>query len=314
MARRLIIGTRGSDLALWQAEWAKQALEKNLQNLRIELRVIRTSGDREPAAPLSQFEGRGIFTKEIERALLAGDVDLAVHSLKDLPTDLPEGLDLGAVSPREDPRDALIARKASSFETLPVGAKIGTGSLRRKAMLLHRRADLRFEGIRGNLNTRLRKLETEGLDAIVLAVAGLVRIGLADRITEHLPFSICLPDAGQGAIGIEIRSDDFQTRRDVGVLNDDDTRLGVLAERALLKGLGGGCDVPVGAWGRVMGGRLKLDAAVASADGKRLIRDSIEGEIEKPEALGEELAGKLKSGGAMKLIRREESRVSAGST
>ncbi|OGG50506.1 MAG: hydroxymethylbilane synthase [Candidatus Handelsmanbacteria bacterium RIFCSPLOWO2_12_FULL_64_10] len=303
MSRRLIIGTRGSRLALWQAEWAKAALRRRLSEVEVDLKVIRTSGDRDQTTPLGQLGGRGVFTKEIERALLAGEVDVAVHSLKDLPTDLPEGLALGAVSPREDCRDALIARTASSFAALPQGGRVGTGSLRRRALLLHVRPDLRMQDLRGNLDTRLRKLETEGLDAIVLAVAGLARMGWADRITERLPFSVCLPDAGQGAIGIEVRADDSEALRAVSVLNDVDTRCSVTAERALLKALGGGCQVPIGAWGRVEDGRLKLDAVIASVDGKRLIRDGAEGAREGPEEVGQGLAERLLQQGAEEILR-----------
>jgi len=303
LSRRLIIGTRGSRLALWQAEWAKATLQDHLSDVEVDLKVIRTSGDQDQTTPLGQLGGRGVFTKEIERALLAGEVDVAVHSLKDLPTDLPEGLALGAVSPREDCRDALIARAASSFAALPQGARVGTGSLRRRALLLHVRPDLRMQDLRGNLDTRLRKLKAEGLDAIVLAVAGLSRMGWADRITERLPFSVCLPDAGQGAIGIEVRADDAEALRAVSVLNDADTRRSVTAERALLKALGGGCQVPIGAWGRVESGRLKLDAVVASVDGKRLIRDRAEGAREGPEEVGQGLAERLLQHGAEDILK-----------
>jgi hydroxymethylbilane synthase len=301
--RKLIIGTRGSRLALWQAEWAKATLQDHLSGVEVDLKIIRTSGDQDQTTPLGQLGGRGVFTKEIERALLAGEVDVAVHSLKDLPTDLPEGLALGAVSPREDCRDALIARAASSFAALPHGANVGTGSLRRRALLLHVRPDLRMQDLRGNLDTRLRKLEAEGLDAIVLAVAGLARMGWAGRITERLPFSVCLPDAGQGAIGIEVRADDAEALRAVSVLNDADTRRSVKAERALLKALGGGCQVPIGAWGRVEDGRLRLDAVVASVDGKRLIRDRAEGGRETPEEVGKGLAERLLKAGAEEILR-----------
>lgn len=303
MGRRLIIGTRGSWLALWQAEWARAALRQRLSGVEVDVKVIRTSGDQDQTTPLGQLGGRGVFTKEIERALLAGEVDVAVHSLKDLPTDLPEGLALGAVSPREDCRDALIARAAPSFAALPQGARVGTGSLRRRALLLHVRPDLRMQDLRGNLDTRLRKLETEGLDAVVLAVAGLARMGWADRITERLPFSVCLPDAGQGAIGIEVRADDAEALCAVTVLNDADTRRSVEAERALLKALGGGCQVPIGAWGRVEEGRLRLDAVVASVDGKRLIRDRAEGAQETPEEVGRRLAEQLLKQGAAEILR-----------
>ena len=303
MSGQLIIGTRGSKLALWQAEWVRASLRRGAPGAQVELKIIRTSGDQDQTTPLGQLGGRGVFTKEIERALLEGEIDIAVHSLKDLPTDLPEGLALGAVGPREDPRDALVARTAGSFAALPEGARVGTGSLRRRAMLLHVRPDLRMQDLRGNLDTRLRKLETEGLDAIVLAVAGLSRMGWADRITERLPLTVCLPDAGQGAVGVEVRSDDATAVGTVAVLNDADTRHSVTAERALLKALGGGCQVPIGAWGRVEAGRLKLDAAVASVDGRRMIRDCGEGAPEGAEALGQSLADRLLKAGAGEILR-----------
>jgi hydroxymethylbilane synthase len=301
MGRKLVIGTRGSALALWQAEWVQTSLRR-ASGREAELKIIRTSGDRDQTTPLGQLGGRGVFTKEIERALLDGEVDLAVHSLKDLPTDLPAGLALGAVGPREDPRDALVARSAASFEALPEGARVGTGSLRRRGMLLHARPDLRMQDLRGNLDTRLRKLETEGLDAIVLAVAGLSRMGWAGRITERIPLTVCLPDAGQGAVGVEVRADDAEAVAAAGGLDHADTRRGVTAERAVLKGLGGGCQVPIGAWGRVAEGRLKLDAAVASVDGRRMIRDSGESAPEEAEALGQRLAERLLKAGAGEIL------------
>jgi hydroxymethylbilane synthase len=269
----------------------------------VELKIIRTSGDRNQVQPFRELGGRGLFTKEIEQALLEREIDLAVHSLKDLPTDLPGGLALGATGPREDPRDALLAREARSFADLPEGARVGTGSLRRRAMLLHLRPDLRMENLRGNLDTRLRKLETEGMDAIVLAVAGLSRMGWADRITERLPMASCLPDAGQGAIGIEVRSDDPEALEAAAGLNDPATLAAVTSERALLRALGGGCQVPIGAWGRIEEGRLKLDAAVASPDGSRILRDSDEDRPGLSEDLGRRLAGRLLDSGAAELLK-----------
>ncbi len=302
MGRKLVIGTRGSGLALWQAEWVQSSLRRGVPGVEVGLKVIRTAGDRDQTTPLGQLGGRGVFTKEIERALLAGEIDIAVHSLKDLPTDLPEGLALGAVGPREDPRDALVARTASSFEGLPEGAKVGTGSLRRRGMLLHARPDLCMRDLRGNLDTRLRKLGSEGLDAIVLAVAGLSRMGWTERITERIPLTVCLPDAGQGAVGVEVRADDATTIQTVSTLNHVDTMRCVTAERALLKALGGGCQVPIGAWGRVEDGCLKLDAAVASADGRRMIRERGEGAPEGAEALGQSLAERLLKAGAGEIL------------
>ena len=259
---------------------------------------IRTSGDVVTEVPLSQVAGRAFFTKEIEEALLAGEIDLAVHSLKDLATDLPVGLALGAILERADPRDALIARRGGGYEALPPGARVGTSSLRRRALLRRWRSDVEVVDMRGNVPTRVARLEAGDLDGIVLAAAGLERLGLGHRVTEVLPTARVLPAAGQGAIAIEIRADDDVTRSAVARLDHDHTRAATAAERALLGRLEGGCQVPVGALAEVRGDRLHLAAAVCSLDGRRIAEAAEEGDLASPVALAEAVADALLRAGA----------------
>ncbi len=260
----LRLGTRGSPLALWQAHHVRDRLAPLAAPRPVELVLIETQGDRVRDRPLAQIGGDGLFTKEIQNALLDGRADVAVHSLKDLPTLPVEGLDLAAVPPRGPVGDVLVSRRHRRFDDLPTGAVVATSSLRRRSQLLHRRPDLRIESVRGNVETRLRKLDEQGLDAIILAEAGLVRLGLAANITEVLDRAWMLPAVGQGALGLECRADDAETLRLLAPLNDPATRACVLAERALLRGLGGGCLVPIGALGTVAGETLHLRAAVLS--------------------------------------------------
>jgi hydroxymethylbilane synthase len=259
---------------------------------------IRTSGDVVAEVPLSQVAGRAFFTKEIEEALLAGEIDLAVHSLKDLATDLPAGLALGAILERADPRDALIARRGGGYEALPPGARVGTSSLRRRALLRRWRSDVEVVDMRGNVPTRVARLEAGDLDAIVLAAAGLERLGLGHRVTEVLPTARVLPAAGQGAIAIEIRADDDGTRRAVARLDHDHTRAATVAERALLGRLEGGCQVPVGALAEVRRDRLHLAAAVCSLDGRQIAEAEEEGDLASPVGLAEAVADALLRAGA----------------
>jgi hydroxymethylbilane synthase len=269
----LRIGTRGSALAMWQAEWVRDALTRAHPGLEVSLEVIRTTGDRVQKAPLPAIGATGLFTKEIEAALLAGEVDLAVHSLKDLPTRLADGLALSAVPAREDPADALVAAPGRTLETLPEGGELMTGSLRRRAQVLHRRPDLSVSGVRGNVQTRLRKFDESGADAIVLARAGLVRLGLAGRIAERLTPAEFVPAPGQGALGVETRADDEQTLALCRALDVPALRLAVSAERAFLAELGGGCQVPIGAYADWQAaGELTLTGMVAGLDGTRLLR------------------------------------------
>jgi hydroxymethylbilane synthase len=296
--RSLRIGTRGSALALWQAEWVKSQLLGRQQELIVELVVIKTTGDKILDVPLAKVGGKGLFVKEIEEALLDGRADLAVHSVKDMPAELPEGLHLAAMPPREDPRDALISRNGAGLDKLPHGARVGTSSLRRAAQLLHLRPDLRIETLRGNVDTRLRKLKSEGLDAIVLAAAGLKRMELSQVISEYLEPERLLPAVGQGALGIETRTGDVFTNEIVESLVHQQTVTTVGAERAFLKRLEGGCQVPIGAYATLEGETLILTGMVADLKGVRLIRREMRGDARQPEVVGERLAEVvLESGG-----------------
>ena len=300
--RRLRIGTRGSALALWQAEWVKSQLLAGQQELMVELVVIKTTGDKILDVPLAMVGGKGLFVKEIEEALLDGRADLAVHSVKDMPAELPEGLHLAAMPPREDPRDALISKNGAGLDKLPHGARVGTSSLRRAAQLLHLRPDLRIETLRGNVDTRLRKLKTEGLDAIVLAAAGLKRMELSRVISEYLEPERILPAVGQGALGIETRIADVFTNEIVASLIHQQTVITVRAERAFLKRLEGGCQVPIGAYATMEGETLILTGMVADLKGVRLIRKEMRGDARQPEVVGESLAEVVLEAGGREIL------------
>ena len=293
----LTIGSRGSKLALWQARWVASRLEGLGYSTRIE--IIKTTGDKITDVALSKVGGKGLFTKEIEEALLARTIDLAVHSMKDVPTELPAGLTLGAVSAREDPRDALAGRKLAE---LAAGAKVGTSSLRRAAQLRLLRPDLAVENIRGNVDTRLRKLDEGRYDAVVLACAGLKRLGLEGRIAEPLPVDMMIPAVGQGALGIEIREEDGPAAEACRRLEDPATRTAVTAERAFLAALGGGCQVPVGAHARVNGQEVMLEAIVISPAGGEPVRGRSAGPLEEAEALGKRLGEELLERGAREIL------------
>ena len=298
--RSLRIGTRGSALARWQAEYVRAALARH--GADAELVIIRTSGDRDRQSSLREIGGKGVFTKELEDALLDERIDLAVHSMKDVPTSLPSGLEIAAICEREDPRDALVSRGGLKLDQLPRGARVGTSSLRRQAQLRHYRADLEMVEMRGNVDTRLAKLAQGDYHAIVLAKAGLDRLGRADRISELLPPAICLPAAGQGAIGIEMRKGDALSSA-VRKLNHLESQAAVEAERAVLAGLESGCQVPIGAWARGESGALRLDACVLSADGGEAVRESRAGSWENPRELGASVAAALVERGAGRLLR-----------
>jgi hydroxymethylbilane synthase len=304
----LRIGTRGSPLALWQANHVADLLRRAAPGCVVELVEIETVGDTVRDAPLVQLGGTGIFTKAIQDALLENRADIAVHSLKDLPTFAVEGLVLASVPPRGPTGDAFISKKHASFAALPTGAVIASSSLRRKAQLLQRRPDLRLVEIRGNVDTRLRKLVDQDLDATILAEAGLVRLGLADQITEVLDPAWMLPAVGQGAIGIECRTGDAETRALLETLNDPATRWAVLAERAMLRGLGGGCQVPIGAATSVAGGVLTLRGVVLPPDGRQRVEAVLSGLPERAEQIGQELADKLLGLGAAELLQFDTSR------
>jgi hydroxymethylbilane synthase len=301
MTSPLRIGTRGSPLALGQAHHV-QGLLPAVTDRPVELVEIETSGDRVRDVALTQIGGDGVFTKEIQRALLAGAVDVAVHSLKDLPTTHVEGLTLAAVPGRGPFGDVFVSRRHARFDELPNGAVVGTSSLRRRAQALHRRPDLRLVNLRGNVETRLRKLETEGLDAIILARAGLERLGLAGHVTEVLDPAWMLPAVGQGALGLECRADDRETLALLGPLNDLPTRRAVLAERAMLRGLGGGCLVPIGALAAERGEELSLRGVVLPPDGTRRVEAEAAGQADQPEALGRRVAEALLARGAAELL------------
>jgi hydroxymethylbilane synthase len=298
----LRIGTRGSPLALWQANHVADLLRPLAAPRPVELVLIQTTGDRVQDRPLAQIGGDGLFTKEIQRALLEGTADVAVHSLKDLPTFPVEGLVLAAVPRRGPTGDAFVSRRHRTFESLPPGAVVATSSLRRRAQLLHRRPDLRLVEMRGNVETRLRKLAEQDLGALVLAQAGLERLGLGGAITELLDPAWMLPAVGQGALGLEGRADDRETLRLLEPLNDAPSRQAVLAERALLRGLGGGCLVPIGAAARVEGDTLSLRGAVLSPDGRERVAGQTTGPVADAEALGRRLAEDLMARGARALL------------
>jgi hydroxymethylbilane synthase len=304
----LRIGTRGSPLALWQAHHVAGLLRLLADPRPVELVEIETAGDRVRDAALSQIGGDGVFTKEIQRALLAGAVDIAVHSLKDLPTTFIAGLMLATVPARGPTGDVFISRKHKRFDDLPRGAVVGTSSLRRRSQALHRRPDLMLVNLRGNVETRLRKLDEQNLDAIILAEAGLQRLGLASVITEILDPQWMLPAVGQGALGLECRTEDAATFDLLDHLNDGPSRQAVLAERALLRGLGGGCLVPIGASARVEGARLTLRGAVLSPDGKQRVAAETTGTATEAETIGQQLAETLLASGARALLMSSDSR------
>ncbi len=300
---RLRLGSRGSPLALWQANHVADRLRAAWPGLVVESVIIKTEGDLRTDVPLTASFGKGVFVKEIEDSLLAGTIDLAVHSLKDLPTETPEGLVLAAIPSRHDPRDALVCRKTASVMDLPANALVATGSPRRRCQLLHARRDLRFTLVRGNVDTRLRKLEEGRFDALILAVSGIERLGLREIPYAPIPYSLCLPAPGQGALAIEIRADDATTRRHVHVLDDPETASCVAAERAFLAALGAGCLAPAGALATIASDTLTLEAMVGYPDGRSVERDRVHGAPKDAEALGAALARRLLDVGGEEILR-----------
>jgi len=297
----LRIGTRGSALARWQAEFVRAGLARH--GVAAELVIIRTSGDRDRQSSLRVIGGKGVFTKELEDALLEERIDLAVHSMKDVPTTLLAGLEIAAICEREDVRDALISRGGLKLDQLPSGARIGTSSLRRQAQLRHYRSDFEMVDMRGNVDTRLAKLTQGDYDAIVLAKAGLDRLGKAEQISEILPPEICLSAAGQGAIGIETRKQEESITAAMRKLNHRPSQVAVEAERAVLAGLESGCQVPIGVWARADSGNLIIDACVLSADGTESIRENRRGSSENATELGRSVAATLLDRGADRLLQ-----------
>lgn len=301
MHTSLVIGTRGSQLALWQAQFVKDQLERLFSNLEINLKIIKTTGDTIPDRSLVGL-GKGAFTKEIENALLAGDIDLAVHSLKDLPTELPEGLCIAAIPTREDPRDVLITASGLPLEDLINGATIGTTSPRRKAQLLYIRPDLQVVDVRGNVDTRLRKLHETSLDGIILAAAGINRLHKQEVITQFFDVERMVPAVGQGALAVEAREGDTAVESLLEPLNDPETVAEVTAERVVLESLGGGCQVPIGAYAKHVDSELSLTGVVCHPEGALRIMKSARGASKAAQGLGEIVAEKLREGGATGLL------------
>lgn len=309
MKSKYIIGSRGSELALWQTHHAKETLEKHFPAVNFEIKIIKTTGDKLLDVALAKIGDKGLFTKQIETALLAGEIDLAVHSLKDLQTVQPAGLCIGAVSKRETPNDILISSKYRSIDELPQGAKVATGSLRRRSQLLSYRSDLEIFEIRGNVPTRLQKYAESDLDAMILAFAGVHRLKLDDHIAQIIPFEIMLPAVGQGAMAIEIRENDSELREILNVFDDPETRDCITAERAFLRTLEGGCQVPIGANAVISDGEIHLEGFIGSLSGKINWREKISGARENAKDLGETLAQSLISKGANEVLEQTRERV-----
>ena len=313
MSEKFVIGSRGSDLALWQANYVKTSLENLFPEDRFEIKIIYTTGDRVIDAALSKIGDKGLFTKEIEAALLDGSIDMAVHSLKDLQTEQPDGLVIGTVCERETPNDIFISKSGGEIDVLPRGACVATGSLRRRSQLLHYRPDLNIEEIRGNVPTRLRKFDESDLDGMILAYAGVYRLGLGERVSQLIPFEIMLPAVGQGAVAIEIRSDDQRTAAAVAKLNHQPTRTCITAERAFLRRLEGGCQVQIGAYATLAGKSVTLEGIVGSLDGNVVFRESLSGKAEDADSIGTKLADSLIALGARELLDSSREQAAANS-
>ncbi len=300
---KLVIGSRGSELALWQAKFVKKELERKNKNLLVEIKIINTKGDKILDVALSKIGDKGLFTKELENELLKGSIDIAVHSLKDLQTELPAGLKLAAVTKRHPVEDVLIARKKGmKIKNLPEGAVVATGSLRRRSQLLHLRPDIKIKELRGNVPTRIKKFLESKWDAIILARAGVERLKLSKHISSFIKSDEMLPAVGQGALGIEIRSDNKFAEQVLKSIHHEATHKAVLAERALLKSLEGGCQVPIGAFAQLKPNGLYLDAVVGSVDGSITFRKKMRGAKSNPEKLGQKLAKDLLKAGADKIL------------
>jgi len=303
-ARNIVIGSRGSQLALWQANWVKSELERLHDNVDIDIRIIATSGDIIQDVPLAKIGGKGLFVKEIEEALLANEIDIAVHSMKDVPMELPADLGISVITKRENPLDALISKNGEKLADLPQGATIGTSSLRRSSQLLKYRDDFKIHPLRGNVDTRLRKVEEGKYDAILLASAGLNRLGWANRITEEISHDILLPAMGQGALGIETRLDDPKIYDFISTLNHEQTHFAVSAERSLVGRLDGGCQVPIGAYARVEKGLITLKGLVASLDGEIIYKLENVGPVDDAINIGQELGAQLLKIGANEILEK----------
>ena len=303
-SHKLVIGSRGSQLALWQANWVKSELERLHSNVDIDIRVITTSGDKIQDVPLAKIGGKGLFVKEIEEALLVKEIDLAVHSMKDMPIELPAELVVSVITKRESPLDALISKNGETLANLPQGATIGTSSLRRSSQLLKYRVDFEIHPLRGNVDTRLRKVKEGNYDAIILASAGLNRLGWASYITEEISDEVLLPAMGQGALGIETRLDDAKTYDLISALNHKQTNYAVTAERSLVGRLDGGCQVPIGAYAKIDDNLITLMGLVASLDGKMIYRSENVGPVGDAINIGQELGSKLLKMGANEILEK----------
>ena len=303
-AQKIVIGSRGSQLALWQANWVKSQLERLHSNVEINIRVIATSGDKIQDVPLAKIGGKGLFVKEIEEALLVKEIDLAVHSMKDVPMELPAELVVSVITKRESPFDALISKNGETLANLPQGVTIGTSSLRRSSQLLKYRADFDIRPLRGNVDTRLRKVKEGNYDAIILASAGLNRLGWASHITEEISDEVLLPAMGQGALGIETRLDDAKTYDLVSALNHEQTNYAVTAERSLVGRLDGGCQVPIGAYAQIVDNLITLKGLVASLDGETIYRSKNIGPVNDAINIGQALGSKLLKMGANEILEK----------
>ena len=302
MQKHIRIGTRGSLLAVTQSTWIKGLLEEHYPDVTVELVKIVTKADKILDVPLAKVGGKGLFVKEIEDAMIREEVDIAVHSMKDVPTELPDELHLGIITKREDPRDAFVSSKYASIAELPKGAKVGTSSLRRKSQLANLRSDLVIEDLRGNMDTRLRKLDEGQYDAIILATAGLNRLGMADRITSYFSPEEMLPAIAQGAVGIELRKKDKDLLEALRVLEDEETTITVRAERAFLKRLEGGCQVPIGGFAKRVDGKVSFTGLIASVDGNRILKETDIADTADAEKLGTETAEKLLAAGGKEIL------------
>ncbi len=298
---KLIIGTRGSKLALWQSNYIKGLVEE-ITGLPVELKIIKTTGDKILDVPLAKVGGKGLFTKELEVELAAGTVDLCVHSMKDVPTELPEGLYIAAMPARVDPRDALVSGAGYDLVSLPAGGKVGTSSLRRVAQVRAMRPDVQIVDVRGNLDTRMRKAEDGEVDVVILASAGITRMGWAERITGYIPTEQMVSAVGQGAIGIEIRENDDFMVDVMAKINHAETFTCVTAERVVMRRLEGGCQVPIGAYARIEGDKLVMDGLVGTVEGDVIVRDYLEGSVDDPIELGERMVAALNEQGASEIL------------
>lgn len=305
MSKRIIkVVSRDSALAMWQTNFVVDSLRKVTDQYEFEIVSLKTKGDKVLDVSLAKIGDKGLFTKELEDGLLSGEMDFAVHSLKDIPTVLPEGLQLSAMLTRHNPADVLISEKYDSFDALPQGAKVGTSSLRRKAQLLNKRPDLNIQDLRGNVNTRMRKLKEENFDGIILAAAGVERMEWKESITEELAYDLCLPAVSQGVIAVETRSDDPEIIALVQLIHDKESEICVNAERALLRALEGGCQIPIAGHAHIEGDTVVLDGLVGSIDGKTIIRDQMRGPIELAEEIGKQLAKVLSDKGGKEILEQ----------